>query len=530
MRTVNRPRDDAFLSLSCGAARRRESCWFAPNFEPDWDSSPEPIVPKQVKKMRNLATALRPAAALAFLLLPALEAGAADWPGFRGPNVSGVGEAVGLPVEFGPATNVIWKTLVPQGKSSPVLSGDHIFLTAQEGGELFTLCLNRETGQILWRRSLRPGRKEQLHQLNSPASSTPATDGRNVYVFFGDFGLISYGPDGEDRWRYPLGPFTNLQGMAVSPIVTGNKVVLVCDQDKDSFILAIDKNTGKSIWKTNRPEVVHGFSTPSVFQPEGGPAQLIVPGSYVLIAYSVDTGEKLWWVRGLTWQVKPSAVVAGETVYVTGGAPGVEPGERRFLPPFEEAVREVDADGDNKISPKELPEKWKPNGSWRAIDLDIDGFLNEREWSFYRARRGGQNSTLAVRPQNARGDLTDSHVLWRYDRAVPIVSSPLLYEGILYTIKDGGILSSLDPATGKVLKSARVPDAIDNYYASPVAADGKIYLASETGKVSVIRPGAQWEVLAVHDFGEPVYASPAMGSGRLYVRTDSALYAFGEGR
>jgi outer membrane protein assembly factor BamB len=121
-------------------------------------------------------------------------------------------------------------------------------------------------------------------------------------------------------------------------------------------------------------------------------------------------------------------------------------------------------------------------------------------------------------------------VLWRYDRAVPIVSSPLLYENILYTIKDGGILTSLDPATGKVLKSARVRDAIDNYYASPVAADGKIYLASETGKISVIRPGAQWEVLAVHDFEEPAYASPAISDGRLYVRTDAALYAFGEER
>jgi outer membrane protein assembly factor BamB len=113
---------------------------------------------------------------------------------------------------------------------------------------------------------------------------------------------------------------------------------------------------------------------------------------------------------------------------------------------------------------------------------------------------------------------------------VPVVSSPLLYGNILYTIKDGGIVTSLDPATGNVLKSARVRDAIDSYYASPVAADGKIFLTSETGKVSVIRPGAQWDVLAVHDLGEPAYASPAMSNGRLYVRTDSALYAFGQGR
>jgi outer membrane protein assembly factor BamB len=475
-------------------------------------------------------TAIRPIVGLVLFLVPLLEAGAADWPGFRGPNVSGVSEAVGLPVDFGPATNVIWKTPLPQGKSSPILAADRIFLTAHEGGELLTLCLDRETGRVLWRRSLQPARREDLHQLNSPASATPATDGRNVYVFFGDFGLISYGPDGNERWRHPLGPFTNLQGMGTSPIVVDGKVVIVCDQDEDSFILAVDKDSGKIAWKTNRPEVVHGFSTPNVFRPGGGPAQLIVPGSYVLIAYSLESGEKLWWVGGLTWQVKPSAVVAGETVYVTGEAPGVEPGERRFFPPFAEAVREADADGDGRISREELPEKWKPNGSWRAIDLDTDGFLNERDWSFYRARRGGQNATLAVRPGDARGDLTDSHVLWRYERAVPVVSSPLFFEGVLYTIKDGGIFTSLDPVTGEVLKSARIREAIDKYYASPVAADGKIYLTSEMGKMSVIRPGQQWEVAAVNDLGEPAYASPAIADGRLYVRTESALYAFSERR
>ncbi len=485
---------------------------------------------RDLERMNNLGAHFRLVAGAGVLLLALLEANAADWPGFRGPNGSGIGEVVGLPVAFGPATNVVWKTPLPPGKSSPVLAGDHIFLTAHEGGELLTLCLDRETGRVLWRRRLRPARSEKLHQLNSPASATPATDGENVYVFFGDFGLISYGRDGRERWRYPLGPFTNLQGMGASPIVADGKVVLVCDQDENSYILAVDKDTGKTVWKTSRPEVVHGFATPSVWQPEGGALQLIVPGSYVLIAYSLETGEKLWWVRGLTWQVKPSAVTEGETIYVTGGAPGVEPGERLFIPPFDEAIREADADGDHKISPAELPEKWKPNGSWRAIDLDIDGFLNEREWTFYRARRGGENATLAVRPQKATGDLTESHVQWRYDRAVPIVSSPLVYENILYTIKDGGIFTSLDPSTGGVLKTARVRDAIDNYYASPVAADGKIYLASETGKISVIRPGAQWEVIAVHDLGEPAYASPAVSDGRLYLRTDVALYAFGEKR
>ena len=462
------------------------------------------------------------------LVLTAAWASAADWPGFRGPNATGVFDTAGLPTRFGPHDTVVWKTPLPAGKSSPVLTDRHIFLTAHEAGKLWTLALDRETGRVLWRCNIVQGREERLHKLNSPASASPATDGDNAYVFFGNFGLASYGPNGNERWRLPLGPFTNLHGMSASPIVIGDKVIIACDQDEDSYLLALDKDTGKVIWKTPRPEVVHGFSTPSIFLPDRGPAQIVVPGSYQLIAYSAESGEKLWWVRGMTWQVKPAAVVWGGTIYATGWAPGVEPAQRKFLPPFDEAAEEIDADKDNRISPDELPEKWKPTGSWRAIGLDVDGFLSARDWRFYRSRRSARNATVAVRPGNARGDLTETHVIWEYERAVPVVPSPVLYGGVLYIIKNGGILTSLDPGTGAVLKQGRLQGAIDNYYASPVAGDEKLYFAGELGKISVVKPGAQWEVLRVNDMEEPVYASPAIGDRRLYVRTESALYAFGQ--
>ncbi len=243
---------------------------------------------------------------------------AANWPGFRGPNGSGVGETSALPLEFGPAKNVIWKTDLPAGKSSPVLTEAHIFLTGWTADSLLTLALDRATGKLLWKSSAPRKRSEHLHNLNSAASATPATDGTNVYVFFGDLGLISYGPDGKERWRIPLGPFTNLHGMSASPIVVDDKVVLVCDQDTESFVLGIEKDTGKVAWKTARPEVVHGFSTPSVYVAPSGEKQIVVPGSYVLISYSAETGEKLWWVRGLTWQVKPAGIVADGVIYATG--------------------------------------------------------------------------------------------------------------------------------------------------------------------------------------------------------------------
>src|SRR5712692_10130996 len=139
---------------------------------------------------------------------------ATEWSQFRGPNGAGVAEEPKLPVEFGPNQNVVWKTALPRGSSSPALTADRIFLTGAEGNHLLTICLERSSGRILWKREILADLAEVLHKLNDPASSSPITDGKNVYVFFGNFGLASYGPDGQERWKRPLGPFTNLHGMA----------------------------------------------------------------------------------------------------------------------------------------------------------------------------------------------------------------------------------------------------------------------------------------------------------------------------
>jgi hypothetical protein len=127
------------------------------------------------------------------------------------------------------------------------------------------------------------------------------TDGQNVYVFFGDFGLLSYGPDGNERWRVPLGPFNNANGHGSSPILADGKLVLICDQDTGSYLIALDPQTGKAIWKTARPEYTRGYATPAVYRPRNAPAELIVPGSFEVASYGLETGEKLWWVRGMAW-------------------------------------------------------------------------------------------------------------------------------------------------------------------------------------------------------------------------------------
>src|SRR5437899_3106306 len=204
----------------------------------------------------------------------------ADWTQFRGPNGSGVSASKGLPEHFDLQKNVLWRTALPQGHSSPVFTADHIFVTAFEGKTLLTICLDRAIGKVLWRREAPREREENFDHTNGPASPSPVTDGANVYVFFGDFGLLSYGPEGNERWRLPLGPFNNVNGHGSSPILADGKLVLICDQDTGSYLLAVGASSGRVLWKTMRPEYTRGYATPAVYRPKNGPVELIVPGSF----------------------------------------------------------------------------------------------------------------------------------------------------------------------------------------------------------------------------------------------------------
>jgi len=480
--------------------------------------------------MRRLDTGAR----LVLAMLSASVAGAAttasgsDWSRFRGPNGQGIAADVALPAQFDLARDLRWKTPLPEGHSSPVLGRERIFLTGHERGALFTIALDRATGRELWRREAPRPREEPFHRINGPATPTPATDGENVYVFFGDFGLVAYDAEGTERWRRPLGPFAVPNGHGSSPILACGRLVLQLDQDRDAFLMALDPESGETLWRTPRPEAVHGYSTPVVFAPEGEPVQIVTTGSYMVESYLLETGERRWWARGLTWQVKPSAAVVGDAIVVTGWAPGADAGERVELPPFEEAIATGDADGDGSVSEAEaVAGGWRHKGGWALLDFDGDTLLDEREWGFFRARRSAHNATLAIRPGGRSGDVTGAAVLWSYEKAVPVVSSPLVWQGVAYTVKDGGILTALDLETGSVLKQGRLQGALDQYYASPILAGGKIYLLSEAGTLAAVAPGADWSLLGLTELGEPAFATPAIGDGALYVRTAAHLYALG---
>jgi outer membrane protein assembly factor BamB len=451
---------------------------------------------------------------------------AADWPQFRGPNAAGVSEETNLPIEFGPGRNVVWKTALPPGNSSPAVAGDRIFLTAVENEKLFTIALDRATGRILWRREAPRARKQVIERpANGPVSATPATDGRNVYTFFQDFGLLAYGPDGNELWRMPLGPFLNPFGHGASPILTGNTLLMNCDQDVNSYLLAVDKNTGRVLWRTQRPMAQRGYSTPVLYRPPGGGLQAIVAGSHRLTGYDVATGKELWWVRGLPWQIKTTPVIDGDVVYFSGWSAETNPGEQEIVPDWEEALAKFDRNKDGKLAKDEVSDPRAKARFEEYLDLDRTGFLEERDWKQFQERRLGEAALRAYRI-GGQGDVTESNFLWKNSRSLPNVPSPLFYRGVLYTLKEGGILTSFDIKTGAILKQARLRGALGEYFSSPVAADGRIYAVSEEGKASVIQAGAQWEQLHVNDLQDGSRSTPAIVDRKLYVRTFGALYCF----
>jgi outer membrane protein assembly factor BamB len=463
-----------------------------------------------------------------FLLGAAAAVTAADtpdpegWSRFRGPNGSGISTSSRLPSEFGPDKNVIWKTALPFGHSSPALTRDRIFLTAVRAERLVTICLDRRTGRILWERAAPRPRTEKLDSRNGPAGPTPATDGTNVYVFFADFGLISYDMDGGERWQLPLGPFNNLYGMGASPVLVGDLVVLPCDQNTGSFIIAVNQRDGRVRWRTPRPEAHSGHSTPILYTPAGGATQIILPGSFLLTAYAIDSGERIWWVRGLSFELKSTPVVNGDTLFINGfGTPANQPGAQPTIAPFEDIAKQY-GDSRGTVTLANLP-----NGNARSwIDLDADGNVSAAEWDYYRAAMASENGMLAIR-LGGRGDVTDTNVRWKYHKSVPQLPSPLVYGGVLYMVNDGGIVTTLHPETGAELGQGRLKGAIDHYYASPVAGDGKIFMLSEKGKVAVLQPATGLEPLVVNDLDDDIYATPAISDGRIYVRTRGWLYCFG---
>ena len=461
------------------------------------------------------------------LLANAVCAAPAPWPQFRGVNAAGVAAADARPpAKFGPEENVLWHVAVPWSPSSPCVWGDRIFLTTFVDAELETRCHSTADGRVLWSRRIKPEALEDHHRADgSPAASTTATDGRRVVSYFGSFGLICHDVDGKELWRHPLplalsgGRF----GTGTSPVIVGNVVLLNRDQYQYSSLLALDLATGKKVWDTPRPEVTGSFGTPVIWR-NAGTDEIVLAGSAQLKAYDLKTGAERWLISGVTGTVCTTAVVGDGMLYFAAWSPGQADSPRQ---PWEKFLETHDKNADGIVLIDEIAENRRDY--LRAFDRNRDGRITPEDWEKIRAGDArAENVLIAVKP-GGRGDISETHVAWKYRRALPYVPSPLFYDGRLYLVKDGGLMSSLDPKTGEPFYAQERIGANGNYYASPVAADGRIYVASLPGKLSVIAAGgAKPEVLHQVDFGTRIIATPAIVGERIYVRTEKELWAFGQ--
>lgn len=461
-----------------------------------------------------------------FVMLTFTAADATEtWSRFRGSNGSGVSSDSGFPVEFGLSKNVRWKRSVPEGKSSPVLTQKHIFLTAHQSDRLVVLCLDRQTGKTIWERFIPRPRKEFEHVLNSAATPTPVTDGENVYAFFRDFGLISFSSTGKERWRTPLGPFNSLWGLSTSPILVDDKVVVTVDQMSDSYIAAFGQTDGKLKWKTARRGFALNHATPLIRRKSDGYNEILVPGTQQVVAYHSLTGKQMWFTGGLGASTIGSLILNENVFFSLSFAP-------ESTPSFDEALKKSDKNNDRVLTSDEFIHDENPPVLKAIGDLfgNRDGVVEAQDWAQAWQEWSGNSGLVATTLDSAPNRRnTEPRQLWTYTRNLPRVASPLIYQGVLYIVTNGGILTALSPKTGEVFKLGRLQGAIENYYSSPVAADGKVFLTSESGKVVVIRADSEWEVLAVNDLGEDSYATPALSQGDIFVRTSKTLFCFGKG-
>ncbi len=472
---------------------------------------------------------MRPTPLLCALLLCATTLHAAEhWPQFRGPHGTGRADSANPPTHFGPEENVLWKTPVPSGHSSPCVWGDRLFLTAFDGAHLQTLCMEAASGKILWKADAPSERVEPTHRIASPASPTPATDGEFVYSYFGSFGLVAHDFSGREQWRLPLKSPVVEFGTSASPVLADGRLYLACDSDEGSFLTALDPRTGRTLWRTERPEFRRSFATPVLWK-HSSRTELIVPGSIWLKSYDPANGRELWTYSGTSRVACSSPAIDGEMLLSASWNVGGDDDSRVSMEPFNTLLSTLQKPADTVLTKNDLP-KGPVADRFSQMDLNKDGLITREEWEGMRsmfARAG--NALLALRPGGS-GDINTSHLAWKSTRSLPYVASPLAMDGRVFTIKNGGLASCYRTTDGTPLFQDQRIDAPGDYYASLVGANGRVYITSQRGILHVLAASDQLQILNRIDLKEPVFATPALVGDVLFLRTEGHLYAFREPR
>lgn len=458
-------------------------------------------------------------------------AAAAEWPQFRGPNGSGIADGSKPPIRFGPTQNVKWKVPVPPGASSPVIAGDKIFVTAFDQGKLFTIAYSTLNGREVWRAEAAARTIEAYHKTEgSPAASSVATDGHIVVSYFGSCGVLAYDQSGKQLWKYelPMAKTAADFGTGVSPILADELVILLRDEMNEPKIIALVAATGKLKWETKRQSLT-SYCTPTVWDTEGG-KQVVCGGYGRMVSYDLKTGEEKWSVVGMPSATCTTPVVSDGMLFFSGWSPGdAEDSEFKF-PRFDDLLSPGDANKDGQIS-REESENTFLKGFFENNDTNKDGVITREEWdATIKYMSAAKNSVFAVKA-GGRGDITKTHVVWKKTKGMPYVPSAILVAGQYFMVKDGGLCTAYDAKTGQEIYVQKRAAANGRYYASPVSANGNIYVVSlDDGTFTVLKAGADSpEIVAENPkLDEKTSATPAIVGDTLYVRTANHLWAFAE--
>ncbi len=407
------------------------------------------------------------------LLLLSLCAYSENWPQWRGANLDGVSKEKNLPVKWSANENIAWKLPMPAWTgATPIIWGERIFLNVAEGDNIQLWCVDRNDGKVLWKRQLSGGNvKMRKQNMSSPS---PVTDGRNVWVMTGTGFLKSFDFQGNEQWTRDIqkdyGRFGLNHGYGSSPLLHEDalyvQVLHGMHTDDPSYVLRIDKKTGKTMWRVERPtkaiqESPDSYTTPMIAKTSSGALELIISGGDAVTGHDLATGKELWRAEGFNIQNNPAyRVIASPLVY----------GDLVFTP--------------TRVRPLQV------------------------------FRAGG------------RGDVTASHRVWKFENG-PDVPTPVTDGQYFYTINDRGICWALKMQTGEEVYGGRRIKT-GTYSASPVLADGKIYITSEDGVTTVLKAGPTFEILAENTIDEYVLSSVAISDGQIFLRGDKNLYCIGK--
>lgn len=467
---------------------------------------------------------------------------AEDWPQFRGPNCSGVSSTQStLPVEFSDADHVKWSVKLGDGIGCPVIASGRVFTSAMLDAQTIALyAFDVQSGKQLWMRSWPVGDVDEIHATNSHAGTTPAADADNVYFYFSTLGMVGLdAKTGNDLWRQPMPVpyFVFKWGAGMSPVLYKDLVIFCQDDDLHPALYAFDKKTGEIRWKDDRNDMAVNYSHPVICHTDSGD-EIVVAGTGLLIGYDPATGKRLWQARTLLRNIKTTPVSRDGVVYISLQSKGIA---SQWLASIDRADT---GNSDNKVTKDEVqkffgkrpvPEAFYKKTFDRG-DLNGDGVLEGKELDIaflppgnaagasYDSAVAEDEFVLAVKG-GGRGDVTQTHVMWKHPtKHTDHIVSPLVIGDRMLLIKTGGIATCFEVGQGKPLFGPRRINNAGEYFASPVAGDGKIYIAGENGKIVVLGDSPEMPVLAINDMGDSILGTPAIADGALFIRTRKALF------